>query len=185
MNKILALTAASGLALAGMAAAAPAAQAKDDSIKMRGACASPSTSTWAVKVKNKKGQLRADFWVKTAAAGQPWDFRLVRVNGETQTLLSERTRTTVASDDESGDDSRSVTRISFRDRGGDDDGPDHDIDDDSVTGIDDSQGSSSSSSSSSRSHVAEAKFRTWIPNSGTKGLMFTATFNGETCTVML
>ncbi|MBI1350231.1 MAG: hypothetical protein GC156_03850 [Actinomycetales bacterium] len=222
MKKALALASASSLALAGIVLGAPAAQAKNDQIRMSGACDAPSTSTWTVKVKNKKAQLRTDFWVKTDGVGQTWDFRLVRDDGGTQTLLTEDTKATVASDDSSSDSSStstSVARIAFRDRG-EDDGPDHDSTDDRVTGMDDSSGmddsaddgpnhdafdddsngmedshdsshddsnddSSSSSSSSSSNHVGEVKFRTWIANTGGGDLVFTATYNGETCTVTL
>jgi hypothetical protein len=226
MNKVLALTAASSLALAGIAFAAPAAQAKGSVVKMRGACEDPSTSDWTVKIKNKKGQLRTDFKVKTAAPGQTWDFRLVSmVEGQDPVLLAESSKVTVASDDDdSDDDSRSATRIGFRDRDGDDDEYEHDSDDDSVSGShddsdddaehdsthesddshhddsdddsdddsqdedsdDDSQGSSSSSGTSrSGNHAAEVKFRTWIKNDGVGELVFTATYNGETCTVTI
>ena len=72
MKRITALTLVSAVALGGVVLTAPAASAKDGDLKQRGSCTSPSTSSWAVKVKPRKGQLRADFWVKNNTTGQPW-----------------------------------------------------------------------------------------------------------------
>jgi hypothetical protein len=131
MNRVVALTAASALALTGLTVVAPAASAKGDQIKMRGDCS--ASSDWAVKVKTKKGKLRTDFWVKNNSVGQEWDYTLTR-----------------------GEDTPDTGRKSTR--------PNDD------------------SSTDDRPHTAEVKFRSWVPT-GNGTLTFTATSNGETCTV--
>ena len=132
MNRAIALTTVSTLALGGLVLAAPAASAKDGDIKMRGACTAPSSSHWAVKVKPKKGALRTDFWVKTDAVGQSWSFTLTRAGDPGRRRAS---KSTIASDDD--DRSRGIARISLRDRG-EDDGFDDSDDDSDDYGFDDS-----------------------------------------------
>lgn len=90
MKKALALTTASGLAVAGLLAGAPAADASTDA---------ESASAWGVKVTPKDSQLRTDFWVTTAAEGQVWDFTLLRVEGEQETVLAEQLGATVQTDE--------------------------------------------------------------------------------------
>lgn len=94
-------------------------------------------------------------------------------------------------DDSSSSSSSSSSTSSSGMDDSDDDGPNHDAFDDDSNGMEDSHDSSddhgmssSSSPSGSSSHAAEVRFRTWIPNTG-GNLIFTATYNGETCTVTL
>ena len=95
MRKILALTAASGLALTGIVALAPAASAKDGDVKMRQSCTGGDSFS-VVKVKDRKGGLRTDFWVKNNTVGQAWNFTLTQ-GGEPMASVSKTTR---ASDDD-------------------------------------------------------------------------------------
>lgn len=108
MNRALALTAASAVALGSLALAAPA-SAKDGDVKMRGTCS--AATDWVVKVKPKKGQLRADFWVKnTAPAGQAWTLAVTRGS----TTLSTSTTATRATDDDGSDDTRYTAEAKWR-----------------------------------------------------------------------
>lgn len=111
MKRITALTLVSAVALGGVVLTAPAASAKDGDLKQRGSCTSPSTSSWAVKVKPRKGQLRADFWVKNNTTGQPWTL-VITQNGAP--VGSPVTRTAGASDDQGSDDSRHAAEVKFR-----------------------------------------------------------------------
>ena len=113
MRKILALTAASGLALTGIVALAPAASAKDGDVKLRQSCTGGDSFS-VVKVKDRKGGLRTDFWVKNNTVGQAWNFTLTQ-GGEPMASVSKVTR---ASDDDSStsssDDSRHTAEVKFR-----------------------------------------------------------------------
>jgi hypothetical protein len=110
MRKILALTAASGLALTSLVALAPAASAKDGDMKRTNSCTGDSFSV--VKVRDRKGGLRTDFYVKNNTVGQTWSFTLTQ-GGTTVSTASKVTR---ASDDDSSsdDDSRHTAEVKFR-----------------------------------------------------------------------
>jgi len=108
MKRLIALTTATGIVLAGSAIAAPAASAKDGDMRKRGDCS--ASSDYAVKVKQKKGQLRADFWVKNnAPAGASWTLAVTR-DGQT---LATSTRATRPNDD-SGDDTAHTAEAKWR-----------------------------------------------------------------------
>ena len=112
MRKAIALTAASGLALTGIVALAPAASAKDGDVKMRQSCTGGDSFS-VVKVKDRKGGLRTDFWVKNNTVGQAWNFTLTQ-GGEPMASVSKTTR---ASDDDSSsssDDTRHTAEVKFR-----------------------------------------------------------------------
>ena len=113
MRKILVLTAATGLALTGIVTLAPAASAKDGDVKMRQSCTGGDSFS-VVKVKDRKGGLRTDFWVKNNTVGQAWNFTLTQ-GGEPMASVSKTTR---ASDDDSSssssDDSRHTAEVKFR-----------------------------------------------------------------------
>ena len=111
MKRITALATATALAVSGLVAVAPVAAAKDGDQKARGACQSPSTSSWAVKVKPRKGQLRTDFWVKNDAVGQAWTFTLKQNGADAAAPV---TKTAGASDDQGADDSRRAAEVKFR-----------------------------------------------------------------------
>ena len=111
MKRITALATASALALTGLVALAPAASAKDGDLKARGACTSPSTSSWAVKVKPRKGNLRADFWVKNNTVGGAWTFTVQQGTGPASAPV---TKTAGASDDQGVDDTRHAAEVKFR-----------------------------------------------------------------------
>lgn len=113
MRKILALTAVSGLALTSLVALAPAASAKDGDVKQRQSCTG-GTSYSVVKVKNRDGGLRTDFYVKNNTPGQSWSFTLTQ--GATGAVVASATRTSRASDDDSSssDDSRHTAEVKFR-----------------------------------------------------------------------
>lgn len=108
MRKILALTAASGIALTSLVALAPAASAKDGDVKMRNACT--STSSYAVKVKDRKGGERVDFWIKNNTIGESWNLTLTTAAGEKFNV----TKQTRANDDDSSDDSRHTAEAKWR-----------------------------------------------------------------------
>lgn len=108
MKRTIALAAASAVALGSLVALAPAASAKDGDRKSRGACT--ADSDFAVKVKDRKGALRIDFWVKNNAAGQPWTLTVKQ--GDATVLTS--TRSTVANDDDDDDDSRHTAEVKWR-----------------------------------------------------------------------
>jgi hypothetical protein len=111
MRKILVLTAATGLALTGIVALAPAASAKDGDVKMRNACTGDSFVV--VKVKDRKGGLRTDVWVKNNTVGQSWTFSVAQ--GAEGKVVSTVTRSTRASDDDSSsDDSRHTAEVKVR-----------------------------------------------------------------------
>ena len=78
MRRLTALTVSA--ALAGGIALAPAlmvpAAAKDGDSKARGTCT--ASSTYAAKVKDRKGGLRVDFWVKNNTIGQTWAYTLTQ-----------------------------------------------------------------------------------------------------------
>lgn len=111
MRKILALTAASGLALTGLVALAPAASAKDGDVKQLTSCTGGDAFS-VVKVRDRKGGLRTDFYVKNNTVGQTWNFTLTQ-GGATVSTASKATR---ASDDDSSsdDDSRHTAEVKFR-----------------------------------------------------------------------
>ena len=111
MRRRIALTAATGVALTGFAIVAPAASAKDGDLKSRGACNAPSTSSWAVKVKPRKGQIRTDFWVKNNTVGGAWTFTLTQAG---KAIGSPVTKTAGASDDQGVDDTRHAAEVKFR-----------------------------------------------------------------------
>lgn len=113
MRKILALTAASGLALTSLVALAPAASAKDGDVKVRTACTGGDAFS-VVKVRERKGGLRTDFWVRNNSAGRDWAFTLTQ--GEPGTVIATATKTSRASDDNpsSSDDSRHTAEVKFR-----------------------------------------------------------------------
>jgi hypothetical protein len=109
MKRLIALTTATGVALAGSALVAPAAFAKDGDMKKRGDCT--ASSDYAVKVKQKKGQLRADFWVKNnAPAGASWTLDVTR---DSATLVTS-TKATVTNDDDDDDDSMHTAEAKWR-----------------------------------------------------------------------
>lgn len=109
MRRSIALAVATGVALTGVLLAAPAASAKDGDMKMRGDCS--ASSDYAVKVKQKKGQLRSDFWVKNnAPAGASWTLTVKRGD---QTLATS-TRATRPNDDAGDDDSRHTAEVKWR-----------------------------------------------------------------------
>ena len=109
MKRLIALTTASGVVLAGSALVAPAALAKDGDMKKRGDCT--ASSDYAVKVKQKKGQLRADFWVKNnAPAGASWTLTVTRP-GQT---LATSTKTTRPNDDSGDDDTLHTAEAKWR-----------------------------------------------------------------------
>jgi hypothetical protein len=113
MRTILALTAASGIALASMVAVAPAASAKDGDVKMRQSCTGGDSFS-VVKVRERKGGLRTDFWVKNNAAGRDWSFTLAQ--GAPTEVIAKAAKTTRASDDNpsSRDDTRHTAEVKFR-----------------------------------------------------------------------
>lgn len=113
MRKIIALAAASGIALTGLVALAPAASAKDGDVKMRNSCTGGESFN-VVKVRERKGGLRTDFWVKNKTVGQTWSFTLAQ--GTTGNVVSSATKVTRASDDDdsSSDDSRHTAEVKFR-----------------------------------------------------------------------
>jgi hypothetical protein len=113
MRKILALTAASGLALTGIVALAPAASAKDGDVKMRQSCTGGDSFS-VVKVRDRKGGLRTDFWVKNNAAGRDWSYTLAQ--GTVGNVVASGTKATRASDDNpsSSDDTRHTAEVKFR-----------------------------------------------------------------------
>ena len=109
MKRLIALTTATGVALAGSALVAPAAFAKDGDMKKRGDCT--ASSDYAVKVKQKKGQLRADFWVKNnAPAGASWTLDVTR---DSATLVTS-TKATVTNDDDDDDDAMHTAESKWR-----------------------------------------------------------------------
>lgn len=108
MKRTIALAAASTVALGSLVALAPAASAKDGDSKRRGSCS--ADSDFAVKVKDRKGALRVDFWVKNNAVGQPWTLTVKK--GDATALTS--TRPTVANDDDGDDDSRHIAEVKWR-----------------------------------------------------------------------
>ena len=108
MKRTVALAAASAVALGSLVALAPAASAKDGDMKRRGSCS--ADSDYAVKVKDRKGALRVDFWVKNNAIGKPWTLTIKQ--GATTVLTS--TRSTIATDDDSDDDSRHTAEVKWR-----------------------------------------------------------------------
>lgn len=113
MRKILALTAATGIALTGLVALAPAASAKDGDVKMRQTCVGGDSFS-VVKVRERKGGLRTDFWVKNNAAGRDWTFTLAQ--GTAGNVIASATKPTRASDDNpsSDDDTRHTAEVKFR-----------------------------------------------------------------------
>lgn len=109
MKRLIALTTATGVVLAGSALVAPAAFAKDGDMKKRGDCS--ASSDYAVKVKQKKGQLRADFWVKNnAPAGASWTLEVIR-DGQT---VSTSTKATRQNDDDDDDDTMHTAEAKWR-----------------------------------------------------------------------
>jgi hypothetical protein len=108
MRKTLALTAASGIAITSLVALAPAASAKDGDVKMRNACT--STSSYAVKVKDRKGGERVDFWIKSNTVGESWTLKLTAGGAEKLNV----TKQTRADDDDSSDDSRHTAEAKWR-----------------------------------------------------------------------
>ena len=111
MKRITALATASTVALTGLVVLAPGASAKGGDVKARSTCTAPSTSTWAVKVKPRKGQLRTDFWVKNDAVGGAWTFTLTQGGAA---VGSPVTKTAGASDDQGADDTRHAAEVKFR-----------------------------------------------------------------------
>lgn len=111
MRKILALTAASGLALTGLVALAPAASAKDGDVKQLNSCTGGDAFS-VVKVRDRKGGLRTDFYVKNNTVGQTWNFTLTQ-GGATVSTASKATRAS-DDDDSSDDDSRHTAEVKFR-----------------------------------------------------------------------
>ena len=98
MRRLIALTAATGVALTGAVLAAPAASAKDDT-RSTGACS--GTSRWVADIGVDDGEIDVDFKVKTRSTGQRWTYTLTQ-NGE---RVYTSTRTTRADDsDDSMDD---------------------------------------------------------------------------------
>jgi hypothetical protein len=111
MRKVLALTAASALALTGLVALAPAASAKDGDVKRTNTCTGGDSFS-VVKVRARDGGLRTDFYVKNNTVGQKWDFTLAQ-GGTTVSSLSKVTRAS-DDDDSSDDDSRHTAEVKFR-----------------------------------------------------------------------
>ena len=114
MRKILALTAATGIALTSLVALAPAASAKDGDVKMSNTCTGGDAFS-VVKVRDRKGGLRTDFYVKNNTVGQTWTFSLAQ--GTAGNVVSSATKATRASDDDSSssdDDSRHTAEVKFR-----------------------------------------------------------------------
>jgi hypothetical protein len=123
MRKILALTAASGLALTGIVTLAPSASAKDGDVKMRQACSGGSSFS-VVKVKGRDGGLRTDFYVKNNKVGQAWVFTLAQ--GSSANVVASTTRSTRATNDVSSsadDDTRHTAEVKFRNYLSDGSGP--------------------------------------------------------------
>ena len=110
MRKALALTAATGITLAGLVGLAPTASAKDGDVKIRKSCSGDSFSV--VKVRDRKGGLRTDFWVKNNSVGQAWSFTLTQGGPQ----VASASKVTRASDDDSSssDDSRHTAEVKFR-----------------------------------------------------------------------
>jgi hypothetical protein len=97
------------LVAGGSLALAPTASAKDGDVKQRGNCS--ASTDWAVKVKPRNGQLRADFWVKnTAPVGQSWTLTITPRGGTPVTS----TKPTRATDDNGDDDSRHTAEARWR-----------------------------------------------------------------------
>jgi hypothetical protein len=114
MRKILALTAASGLALTGLVALAPAASAKDGDVKRLNSCTGGSGDAFSVvKVRDRKGGLRTDFYVKNNSVGQAWTFTLAQ-GGSTVGLPVTKVSRASDDDDSSDDDSRHTAEVKFR-----------------------------------------------------------------------
>jgi hypothetical protein len=97
MRRLIALTAASGIALTGAVVAAPAASAKDDT-RSTGSCS--GTSRWVADIGTDDGEIDVDFTVKTRSTGQRWTYTLTQ-NGE---KAYTSTRTTRADDNDGDDD---------------------------------------------------------------------------------
>lgn len=111
MRRLTALTVSAALA-GGIALApafmAPAAFAKDGDSKARGTCS--ASSTYAAKVKDRRGGLRVDFWVKNNTIGQTWAYTLTQGG----TTVDSSTKATRATDDSSSDDTRHTAEVKWR-----------------------------------------------------------------------
>ena len=97
-----ALTTSAGLVLA------PAASAKDGDARYRAACDMGSRSD--VKLRDKDGRIRVDFYVKNNQIGEAWNYTLTQ-NG---TTVVTSTRSTRATDDSSDDDSRHTAEVKWK-----------------------------------------------------------------------
>lgn len=110
MRPLIALTVSA--ALAGGIALAPVlmvpAAAKDGDSKARGNCS--ASSTYAAKVKDRRGGLRVDFWVKNNTIGQTWAYTLTQGG----TTVDSSTKPTRATDDSSSDDTRHTAEVKWR-----------------------------------------------------------------------
>lgn len=113
MRKIVALTAATGIALTGLVTLAPAASAKDGDVKRSQSCVGGDSFS-VVKVRERKGGLRTDFWVKNNSVGRDWTFTLAQ--GSEGNVIATATKPTRASDDNpsSSDDTRHTAEVKFR-----------------------------------------------------------------------
>jgi hypothetical protein len=108
MRRTTALALASTVAIAGSLALAAPASAKNTDSKQRGSCS--ASSDYVVKVKDRKGGARVDFWVKTDTTSESWKLVLTQ-NGAT---VVDSTKQTRASDDNSNDDSLHAAEVKWR-----------------------------------------------------------------------